>query len=172
MDNKEKELFIPETVYRFKSEEEYKKALNASPPASWVKDRSLGGSKKSKYVPLYIQQSVADQIFQQWDVVSQEYTVVVNEILCTVKIQYIPSYPGADFRICTGVAAKPIQCDSASVPSLFPKGKKTNAVEYNAPAARSAAISNAFTALGNVLGRNLNRDTANDYSMDKKEDKK
>lgn len=167
-----KEMQIPETVFQFKTEEDYKMALRASPAGSWVKERSLGGKKTSKYISLFIQEAIADKIFQQWDVIDEKYQIVVNEIICTVKIQYQPSYPGADIRFCTGSGAKPIQCDSNSVPSLFPKGKKTNALEYNTGASRSAAMSNAFTTLGNVFGRNLNRETSNNYSMDKKEDKK
>lgn len=160
---------IPETKYHFSDEESYKKALKASPRQSWIKERSLGSSKKSSYVPLYIQTATADTIFQQWDVVDEKYSVIANEILCTIKLEYQPSYPGADLRRCTGTGAKPIQCDANSIPSLFPKGKKTNALEYNAPAARSSAISNALTTLGNVFGRNLNRETRSNYTLDKKE---
>lgn len=158
-----------EIKYNFSNDEEYKKALKASPKQDWVEKRSLGGSKKSSYIPLYIQTALADKLFQQWDVVDEDFRIVHNEIVYVVKIEYQPSYPGAELRRCTGVGAKPIQCDSSSVPSLFPKGKKTNALEYNAPAARSAAISNAFTTLGNIFGRNLNRNTNNNFSLDKKE---
>ena len=68
----------------------------------------------------------------------------------------------------TGVAAKPIQQDKDMSASSFPVGKKVNALEYNTPATRSAAVSNALTNFANIFGRNLNRDVRNDYSMNEK----
>src|SRR5690606_2784274 len=107
---KNKEIEIPETIFAFESEEKYKEALRASPAAGWVKQRSLGGSKVSKYLPLYILTAVADKVFQEWDVVDEDFKIVHNEIVYIVKLQYTPSYPGANIRTCTGVGAKPIQC--------------------------------------------------------------
>lgn len=157
----------PEKIlnYYFADIESFKSALNKAPSKGWIKSRSLGGSKSSKYVPLFVQQAVADKFFRECDVISEEYQVIVNEILCVVKLSILPDYPDAEHRYITGVASKPIQMDSGASTAKFPLGKKTNAVEYNAPAAKSAAISNALTTLGNIFGRNLNRDVRDDYSI-------
>lgn len=150
--------------YKFKDNRDWQESLQEAPHANWIKERSLG-SKKSKYVPLFIQQALADLIFKEFDVVGEEYKVIQNEIICTVKIQFLPSYPDSEHRYMTGVAAKPIQQASGTPASHFPDGKLTNALEYNAPAARSAAISNALTSFGNIFGRNLGRDTPNNFSF-------
>lgn len=157
-----------QTHYSFTSFDEWRKALNKAPNDKWLKKRNLGGDKKSTYVPLFVQQALADLFFREFDVVSEEYTVIANEILCVVKITFLPDYPDSEHRFMTGVAAKPIQQDKDMSPSSFPVGKKTNALEYNSPATRSAAVSNALTNFANIFGRNLNRDVRNDYSMNEK----
>jgi hypothetical protein len=154
-----------ELVFNFKDLEAFKEELQKAPPPGWVKTRDLGGSKKSSYVPLAIQQALADHFFRECDVAQETYQVIVNEILCTVKLSLLPDFPHAEHRYITGTASKPIQMDSQSTPSKFPLNKKANALEYNAPAARSAAISNALTTFANIFGRNLGRDVSNDYSI-------
>jgi hypothetical protein len=149
----------------------YKSALEKAPSKKWVKSRSLGGNKTSNYIPLYIQQALAEKFFREFYVVEEKYNVIANEILCTVKLQIVPDFPYADTIFPTGTAAKPIQQDSGISASSFPTGKKINALEYNAPAARSAAISNALTSIGNIFGRNLNREANNDFTIKGKEEK-
>lgn len=158
-----------EKTYAFTDLIDFKKGLEKAPHSSWVKSRDLSGSKKSKYVPLYIQEALADKFFRECNVISENYMVVVNEIVCTVKMSALPDYPDSEHLHFTGTGAKPIQADAGSTPSKFPLGKKTNALEYNAPAARSAAISNAYTSFANIFGRNLNRDAVNNFSIGKKE---
>lgn len=160
------------THFNFASEDAWRKALKAAPSTKWILTRSLGGSKKSSYIPLFVQQALADKFFREFDVIDEKYTMVANEILCTVKIQFLPDFPDSEHRFMTGVASKPIQQDSGTSPASFPLGKKTNALEYNAPASRSAAVSNALNNFANIFGRNLNRDVRNDYSMEKKEETK
>lgn len=156
------------TYYNFVSFDEWRKALNKAPSNKWIKERNIGGNKKSKYIPLFLQQALADRIFREFDVIDQNYLIVANEIICSVKISYLPDFPDSEHRFMTGVSAKPIQQDSGISASSFPMGKKSNALEYNTPAGRSAAISNALTNFANIFGRNLNRDIRNDYSMDPK----
>ena len=158
--------------YKFESLESFKEAVNKAPAPSWIKTRDLSGTKKSSYVPLYVQQAISDVFFRECDVISEEYQVIVNEIVCVVKLSVLPDYPDAEHRYITGVGSKPIQMDAGSSTFKFPLGKKTNALEYCAPAAKSAAISNAFTTFGNIFGRNLNRDTRNDFSIKEKEKEK
>ena len=152
-------------TYQFESRESWIQALQMEPNSSWIKERELGGSKISKYVPLPIQQALADKFFRECDVIEEKYSLVVNEILCTVKMSILPDYPYSEHRIITGTAAKPVQQNSGSTASGFPNGKKSNALEYNAPASRAAAISNALTTFGNVFGRNLSRDIKTGFSF-------
>jgi len=154
-----------EEVYQYKDKETWTQALQNSPPESWIKSRSLGNGKSSKYIPLGIQQALGDKFFRECDVVEENYQLIVNEILCTIKICYLPDYPHAEHRYMTGSGSKPIQMDANSSASKFPIGKKTNALEYNAPAARAAALSNAFTTFANLFGRNLGREMASDFSF-------
>lgn len=158
--------------YRFQDEETWKKALDCAPSSDWVKERKLGGNKVSKYVPIPVQQALADTFFKEFDVVDAKYQVIANEILCTVKINIVPNYPNSNDRIISGSGAKPIQAYKGSKVESFPKGKITNSLEYCAPAARSNAISNALNTFGNVFGRNLGRAIVSDgYNMNKSKKK-
>ena len=158
--------------HNFPDRESWLAALNAAPNNSWTQQRSLGGNRKSTYLPIQYQQALQDIFFDEFDVIDEKYTVIVNEILCTVKCSGLPSYPNSEHRVFTGSGAKPIQVDSGSFPHRFPRGKKTNAVEYNAPAARSSAISNALSTIGNVFGRNLGRAISAGYNLGDKMKKK
>lgn len=153
--------------FLFANHEDWFSVLQEEPNPSWVKERNLG-SKKNKYVPLPIQQGLADLFFKEFDVVDEKYQMIQNELLCTIKIQYLANYPHSEHRYMTGSAAKPIQQSSGTPASIFPDGKLTNATEYNAPAARAAAISNALTTFANKFGRNLGREVSNDFSFWKK----
>ena len=152
-------------IFQYPERESWIQALQKSPPDSWIKTRELGGGKTSKYIPLGIQQALADKFFRECDVVEENYQVIVNEILCTVKISILPDYPYSEHRFITGTGSKPIQMDSGSTASKFPIGKKTNSLEYNAPAARAAAMSNAFTTFANLFGRNLSREMQSNFSL-------
>lgn len=160
-------------VFQYKDRESWIQAIQKSPLDSWMKSRDLGGGRTSKFIPLAIQQALADKLFREFDVVDENYQVVVNEVICTVKIQILPDYPHAEYRRITGTAAKPIQSVKGSSASAFPNGKLTNALEYVAPSARAAAMANALTTFGNVFGRNLNRDMSSNFSFirNKEEDK-
>lgn len=143
--------------HNFTSRKKWQRALNAAPNKSMIKTRSLGGARKATYMPIEVQQALADYFFDEFDIIDSQFQLITNEILCTVKISVLPSYPNADHRIISGSGAKPVQCDSRAQIHQFPKGKKTNSLEYCAPAARSVAISNALITFANIFGRNLGR---------------
>lgn len=158
-------------THNFKSKEAWQDALNCAPQNAWTESRQLGGRKKSTYIPIHIQQGLADIFFDEFNVFDATFEVIVNEVLCTVKISVLPSYPNAEYRTISGSAAKPIQMKSGSDAERFPKGKLTNSLEYNAPAARSAAISNALTTFGNVFGRNIGRAVAANFNFSQSKSK-
>jgi hypothetical protein len=158
--------------HRFADQKSWQDGLNAVPNPKWVLERELGGGKTSKYLPLAVQQALADVFFLEADVISADFQMIQNEILCTVKMSVLPNYPNAEHRIICGSGAKPIQMDSGGIPSLYPKMKKVNATEYCAPAARSAAISNALTTFGNVFGRQLGRKVSSGFNLSSNKAKK
>lgn len=145
-----------EDLYKFKNRGEYIKALDSILPESYIQTRKVA-SGTHKYYPAPIKEAVADDLFHYWNVIDESYTALYNEILCTVKIVYCPSYPGADELFCTGSASTPVQMDANSDLSNFPNNKKKNALEYGVPNVQTEAISNALGRLGNIFGRNLNR---------------
>lgn len=154
-----------ERKFQFENEDQWRQAMQFEPNPTWIMERDLGGGKTSKYVPLPIQQALADKFFRQIDVVEEHYSLVINEILCTIKYLVLPDYPDSEHRTFTGTASKPVQQDKGSSASSFPGGKKLNGLEYNAPAARSAAMSNALTSFANIFGRNLGRKVKNNFSF-------
>src|SRR6056297_1303291 len=143
--------------YQFKNRQEYLKALDSVMPEKYHQNRKLGGGRTQKYLPIPIQEAVADMVFQEWNVVDETYQIFINEVHCTVKLIYTPSYPGAEERFCTGSASKPIQMSSGSKISDFPGSKIQNALEYNTPSVKKTAIGNALEGLGNIFGRNIGR---------------
>ncbi len=143
-------------LYKFKNRDEYIKALDSVMPDTFIQSRDVG-STKHRYIPAAIKEAIADDLFHYWNITDEKYTIIVNELICTVKITFIPSYPSADEIFCTGSAAIPIQMDANSKITDFPAKKKTNALEYNLPSVRSEAISKALGTLGNIFGRNLSR---------------
>lgn len=162
-----------EEEFEFKDYKHWKSALLCAPNPAWLEERSLGGNKKSIFLPLPIQEALADKLFREFNVVDIRISMIVNEVVCTVKINALPNYPNSEHLILSGTAAKPVQMDTGASASKFPVGKKTNGAEYNVPAAKSAAVSNALTSFANVFGRNINRDKAsNDLSFSANKKKK
>jgi len=151
-------------VYPYANHEAWHDKLQNAPDPSWVKSRQLGGNKTSTYLPLGIQEAIADKFFREFDIINVDIQIAVNEIICTIKLSVLPNYPNAEHRIICGIASKPIQCKKGT---SFPAGKITNALEYNAPAVQSSAKSNALTNFANIFGRHLNREFSNGFSFTK-----
>jgi len=159
-------------THRFATKDAWREAISQAPKESWIKSRNLGAGKSSQYIPIPIQQALADILFDEFDVFEEHYQQIENEILCTVKISCLPSYPNAEHRIISGTGAKPIAAKSGSLVHKFPQGKIPNSLEYCAPNARTSAIGNALATFGNVFGRNLGRAVSAGYSMSQKTEKK
>lgn len=155
-------------IYKFKDIYDYRENLDKEPSESMILKRDLGAGKSAEYVPIHVQEALADVFFREWNVISEDFKIVQNEICYTVKIEYLPDYPGADFKFCTGSGAKPIQTKSGSKVEDFPIGKITNSLEYCLPASRSNAKSNAFNDIGNIFGRNVARKCSNNFSIKSK----
>ena len=131
-------------IYRFKNRVEYIKALDKILPDKFVQGRDIGNGKTHCYYPIGIKEAVADDIFLEWNVNDEKYNELRGMLICTIKLNYTPSYPGAEELFCTGSAAVLIQ-------------DKKNALEYQLPAVESEAVGRALGKLGNIFGRNLSR---------------
>ena len=140
--------------YRFSNHKEWKEAMQEAPSVKWIKNRDLSGSKSSSYIPIGIQEALADLFFREFDIVDTQIEVNGNQILAQVKINVLPDYPHAEHRTISGVAARVMT-------------KAGNSLEYGARSAKNAAKSEALTDFSNIFGRNLNRDFANDFSYSK-----
>jgi len=160
--------------YRFANKKEYNAALDMFISKKHIKERDIGyGKDKHKYLPIHIKEPLADYVFAEWNVIEENYKIIqgpkyeqkkengklvkkvvgVNDyILYTVKLLYVPDYPGAEEKFCTGTAAKLVQATN-------------NCYEYQLPGVRSDAISNALQGLGNIFGRNLPRSLSDTFSL-------
>lgn len=142
--------------FRFTSREAYLKHLDMVLPPNCIQKRKVGNSTKD-YLPIPLQESKAHEIFHYWNVIDEKYTNIANELICTVKIEYMPSYPGADIQTCTGSGSQAIEMSSGSKCSDFPNNKSLTALDKNLGSARSKAIGCALGSLGNIFGQNLSR---------------
>lgn len=142
-------------VHNFEDYASWKKGLQEAPNAKWIKTRDLGKGKSSRYVPLGIQEALADMFFREFDVIDSDVIVNGTQILAQVKISMLPDYPNAEHRIISGVGARVMT-------------KAGNSLEYGARSAKNAAKSEALTDFGNIFGRNLNREFVDNFSYSKK----
>jgi len=145
-------------LFQFANRQEYIKALDSVMPEKYHRTRKLGGNRSTTYLPIPIQEAVADMMWHEWNVVDESYQIFINEIVCTIKIAYTPSYPQANEQFCTGSASKPIQMKKGSGIDEFPSAKQNNALEYNLPSVKKTAIGNALEGVGNIFGRNIGRE--------------
>lgn len=150
--------------HNFKNMQAYLLALNTPLPETYKKSRDIP-TGKHYYYPAPIKEATADAMFHYWNVIDEKYSLLANELLCTVTLQYMPDYPGAFEQTCTGSAAVPVQMDANANVADFPAKKKKNALEYNVPSVRSEAIGNALNGLGNCFGRNVGRKISKDELM-------
>lgn len=132
-------------TYEYKDLLDWRLALDYPPPDGWVQTRTLGGSRSSLYIPISVIEATADKLFREWYVIEEKPLDIKDGVAFTIKIQGLPDYPGSDYVYFTGSGAVLFQ-DTG------------NAIEYQFPAARSKAIANAFSQLGNLFGRNLSRE--------------
>ena len=160
-----------EEYTRFPDRQIWQEALDAAPKSGWIKTRNLGGSRTSKYMPLTVQQALADIFFLEFDVIEIKWKIVANEIVTTVKVSILPSYPNSNYRIICGIGSKPVQMRSGALASKFPRSKIINALEYCAPASKSSALSNALQQFANVFGKNLGRKVSDGFNLKNKKKK-
>jgi len=119
--------------------------LNASPPKQWFKTH-----KGNDYLPIGRVKNNLITIFQDYDWAIKDVRVVANSILVFGTLSVINPVTGRT-RHLDGVGAWPIQLDSGAKPLEIEKIKQ-DAIQKNAPAAESMALSNAAKKLGKLFG--------------------
>ena len=147
--------------YKYIDHKSWHEALQEAPSEAMIDSRDIGNRKKSNYVPITVQEALADIFFKECDIVSENLEVYSNtvgsQLIINIKLQILPNYPNAEHRIISGIASKFIQTNK-------------NSLEYISPATQSAAKSNALTNFANIFGRNLNRKFNNNYSYSRKKE--
>tara|TARA_R110000824_G_scaffold34903_3_gene110128 strand:+ start:156 stop:677 length:522 start_codon:yes stop_codon:yes gene_type:complete len=134
-------------------------ALQDGPNEKWIATRDLSKGKVSSYLPLPIQEALADLFFRECDVIETSLEIENNQIISQVKISILPDYPHAEHRTISGIGARVMT-------------KAGNSLEYGCRSAKNAAKSEAFTDFANIFGRNLNREFSNDFSFVKSKETK
>ena len=72
--------------FTFKSKEDYLKTLDSLMPSEYIDKRKLGGGRTVDYVPISIQQALADHLLSEWNVVEDVLFVMVKEIVCLLHL--------------------------------------------------------------------------------------
>ena len=119
--------------------------LNTTPPKNWFKTH-----KGNDYLPVGRIKNNLITIFQDYDWAIKTTQVVANSILITGTLSVINPVTGR-IRNLDGIGAWPIQLDAGSQPLDFNKIKQ-DAIQKNAPAAESMALTNAAKKLGKLFG--------------------
>lgn len=148
-----------EQIHKFPNHSVWKEKLQEAPNEKWIETRDLGKGKTSRFLPLGIQEALADLFFREIDIIDIDVEINGTQILSQVKMSVLPDFPNAEHRIISGVGARVMT-------------KAGNSLEYGARSAKNAAKSEAFTDFGNIFGRNLNRKFVDNFSYSGKKTKK
>lgn len=119
--------------------------LNTQPPKAWFKTH-----KGNDYIPVDRIKNNLITIFQDYDWAIKSVQVVANSIMVYGTLSVVNPVTGRT-RNLDGIGAWPIQLDAGSPPLDFNKIKQ-DAIQKNAPAAESMALTNAAKKLGKLFG--------------------
>lgn len=134
--------------------ETFTRGLNRPPSNADVKERS-----KVKYIPISSIEAKLDEMFMGlWKTEKFEWRIVANEIVASIELHVF--HPIAKIWLSrVGVGACMIrQHKNSQITDLNAKIK--NALEMDAPHAKSDAIKNAANSLGKWFGRDLGRENS------------
>ena len=123
----------------------FNQLLNTQPPKDWFKTH-----KGNDYIPIDRVKNNLVIIFQDYDWCIKDIKILANSILVYGTLSIVNPVTGRT-RNLDGVGAWPIQLDSGAKPLEIEKIKQ-DAIQKNAPAAESMALSNAAKKLGKLFG--------------------
>lgn len=152
---------VPAKLIKFNS------LLEQKPRNEWIK-KNAG----IEYVPIRIVEDLLTSFFGDWSVEFPEGGTprqLGNSIVCSVLLVVTNPVTGKERRL-PGTGAVPIQLEQQKVDKdgNYKSGKRNNldfenivttAIQKNAPAALSFAISNAAKKLGRIFGGNLTQES-------------
>ena len=129
------------------------RVLNSDPHPSWVKTHPF--IKGYKYIPIEIQRSILDLLFERWDVEIVSFEQVLNSCVVHVRMRFYSD--GKIVRVIDGIGADGLQTDKGSSALDFSKLKAAS-LQMAMPKARVYAEKNALNDLGVIFGSSLNKD--------------
>jgi len=141
-------------------------ALKSEPEDRQIKLNKFADN--SKYLPIGYVEEKLDYYFNLWKTTDFQWSVVVNEIVCSIQLHVFNPIAGMWIER-TGTAAVQIQLSAQyevidgkrvkkPVDVMDVSKKIANTLQKDFPHAKAEAIKNAAKSLGNIFGRNLNRD--------------
>lgn len=128
----------------------WNEALDVDPPAQWVKKNN-----GVEYIPIRIVETMLQTYYGTWQSeIVGEPKLIANSIVVTCQIKVW--HPVLQQWIThAGVGAVPVELAKGSSPMEIENLNKM-AIQKNAPAALSYAVSNAAKKLGRIFGSHLN----------------
>lgn len=125
---------------------EVDKVVKQEPPSFFIKRHPFGGYD---YIPI----AILDPLSQMLDPLSHSEILregqVVNGFYCVVRLWF-------NGRTYDGIGAAEFQTAKGAAPTDFTK-LNTGAIQMAIPKARSEAIKNAYSQIGDLFGRGLRR---------------
>src|SRR6056297_2112446 len=161
---------LPVDIQEVTSLYEFNKKLDVSPPAKWLENSPAGHGVK--YIPIRIIETVLRTYFGVYQVeFASPVKLIANSVVAEVHLKVY--HPVLKEWLCyAGVGAVPIQLQKGASVMEIDKMNKM-AMQKNAPAALSFAVSNAAKKIGKVFGSEINDDKGiNLGDLYKVEDKK
>jgi hypothetical protein len=149
-----------EREFVFKNREGYREAMASAPPEGSFHERAVGGGNMSRYVPIQVQEALADTVFESWHVTDIDSEIFNGYIKTKVKIKYLPSFPDAEEMIVCGLAITPYAGKKDGLDSKQ-AGILVGAIAIGVQDGKR----NALKGLGNLLGRNAARGVKDDFRI-------
>lgn len=142
----------------------FNQLLDTPPKQEWVKQNPYikSNGKPLDYIPVSIYRKLLRDIFQHFNIEVLDSKVVFNAIQVTVRIHYLHPVSG-EWRYVDGIGAMSMQTDKGAK-AMDAGSLKNDAVQKAAPAAKSYAMKNALSELGDIFGGGLNSDV--EYQME------
>lgn len=131
----------------------FNEMLNREPAQRWV---TVNKQTKLKYIPIRIVETLLRSYFGAYQIIPVSTQLIGNSVVVTVELKVLHPIL-KQWLTFAGIGAVPIQVQRGANPMEWEKINAT-AIQRNAPAAKSFAVSNAAKSLGQVFGSNLNGD--------------
>lgn len=134
--------------------QEFQKKLNAEPDPREFEPTPDG---KARTLPIsFVQMTLDELYFGQWDTTDPTYQQIFNEVVATVILTVIHPVTGRAQKRA-GWASVIITQDKDALVADFNMTKKKNALDLAFPKLGAEAFKSAAQSLGKIFGRDINR---------------